>query len=357
MKVLLLGPSIQRTPGGMATVLQGILDNDVLAEKCTIQYMPTHAEGGAVIKIFFFLRAALYIFFRGRQFDIAHINVASHASFWRKTMLASLARRKGLRVILHTHAGEFEDFYASQSEENKRKIRDTFQKSDRIIALSPHWASFYSDLSTGIPVDILPNAVDCEKYEKCFQTDDFHHFLFLGRLWEAKGTTDLVSAVVSLSAEYRAKLRFYLCGDGEVDEYRELVKTQGLEDTIEVVGWISGEEKLEMFSRTGCIVHPSHAEALPMSLIEAMAAGKVVIASAVGGIPDLVTEPENGFLIQPKDTKTLAERILYVAEHPEEMAEVCRNNREKIKSLYDARILGDRLAKLYEQTGTIQKRK
>jgi glycosyltransferase involved in cell wall biosynthesis len=86
-----------------------------------------------------------------------------------------------------------------------------------------------------------------------------------------------------------------------------------------------------------------------MSILETMAAGKIIISGRVGGIPDLVTDGENGFLITPGDVESLQKHLLFVATHPEQMMQMAENNRRKIDEQYNLEKLNAWLFSMYRQ--------
>jgi glycosyltransferase involved in cell wall biosynthesis len=173
-------------------------------------------------------------------------------------------------------------------------------------------------------------------------------FLFLGRLGQRKGVYDLLQAADALvNRQHQKDFMFYLAGDGEVEQVKQVVQEKRLENNVQVLGWIGEEEKLEWLKKADIMVLPSYNEGLPMSILEAMAAGKIIISGRVGGIPDLVTDGENGFLITPGDVESLQKHLLFVATHPEQMMRMAENNRRKIDEQYNLEKLNAWLFSLY----------
>ncbi len=76
-------------------------------------------------------------------------------------------------------------------------------------------------------------------------------------------------------------------------------------ERVEFVGWLSEQEKIELLHSVDIFVLPSYHEGLPYAIIEAMASGLPIVASSVGGIPDVIRNGENGFLIEPGDIQGL----------------------------------------------------
>ena len=169
----------------------------------------------------------------------------------------------------------------------------------------------------------------------------------LGRLGERKGTYDLVAAAEAALGK-NPELRFCLAGDGEVERARAIVKEKGLEGNIDVVGWVNGEEKLRRLHEAATLVLPSYHEGLPMAILEAMAAGKAIISTNVGAIPEVVGDG-NGILVEPGDVPALTQALLRCSADGEALARMSANNREKAEGVFSIRRTHEALAEYYRQ--------
>ncbi len=135
-----------------------------------------------------------------------------------------------------------------------------------------------------------------------------HTLLFIGRIERAKGVFDLLEAVSALRPGMPA-LRLVCAGDGDTASVLRHAERLGIADAVLFTGWIGPAEMRAWMDRSAVFVLPSYTEAMPMSLLEAMAAGLPVVATAIGGIPDVVTDGHDGFLFTPGDVATL-EKLL-----------------------------------------------
>ena len=100
----------------------------------------------------------------------------------------------------------------------------------------------------------------------------------VGEVSERKGSFTLVRAWARVAPRV-PDARLVLAGQGALDEVRTLARSLGVEGSLELVGWVAGEQKRALLERAGVLVHPSLAEALPMAVLEALAAGRPVVAS------------------------------------------------------------------------------
>ena len=108
-----------------------------------------------------------------------------------------------------------------------------------------------------------------------------------------------------------------LAGEGDLAAVRQAAAEAGVAGLIELPGWVAGEAKAHCLARAGVFVLPSRFEGLPMALLEAQAAGLPVVASRVGGIPQVVSDGENGILHAPDDDADLASALARVLDAPD----------------------------------------
>jgi glycosyltransferase involved in cell wall biosynthesis len=114
-------------------------------------------------------------------------------------------------------------------------------------------------------------------------------------------------------------------------------------------GRIPQEELPVYYGASDVVVVPSLQEAWGLVATEAMACGKPVVASRVGGLPDQVIDGYNGFLVPPMDSKALADRILYFLENPSEAKRIGLNGRRLAEELFDIEKRVDKIVKLYKE--------
>ena len=103
------------------------------------------------------------------------------------------------------------------------------------------------------------------------------------------------------------------------------------------------------YAMSDIVVVPSLQEAFGLVVAEAMASGKPVIGSNVGGIPDQIIDGYNGFLVQPRKPKEIAEKILWLINNPEEARRMGMNGRRIVEEKFDINKRIDRLISLYHR--------
>jgi colanic acid/amylovoran biosynthesis glycosyltransferase len=209
-----------------------------------------------------------------------------HAHWLAAGLICVLARR---RFVLTLHgsgtAGRFADLELARR--HPRLVRFVVRRAEVVIGVSEVLAEAARRCG-GRDVRTIPNGVDLPT--RIGAEAELAEVLFVGRLSPEKGIAELVAATPGLN--------LVVAGDGPL---RHLVP--------EALGFVSHEELGELYDRAAVVVCPSYREGLPLCVLEAMAHGRPVVASAVGGIPELVEDGVTGFLVEPGDVAGLRAAI------------------------------------------------
>ncbi len=138
------------------------------------------------------------------------------------------------------------------------------------------------------------------------------HVLYLGHIGKEKGSFDLLSAAKTV-LKLEHDVIFEFVGQeqkaGDIDKLSAQIVDAGLEQNIRISPAVSGAEKIKLFASADIFVYPSYHEGMPMAVIEALACGLPIVATRVGGIPDLVFPGLNGFLVSAGKPDHLANAI------------------------------------------------
>jgi glycosyltransferase involved in cell wall biosynthesis len=352
VKVLLIGPSISKTRGGMATVISDLLRSQTLAEAVSYKYLASHSETNQLIKIIKAFNSWFQALFTVGNYDILHIHAASGASFFRKSVFVLIAKAFKKKSILHVHSNDFDTFYSNSNRYVKSFIRFTLNSCSSIIVLSQYWKLFFDNEVFARNVYVLPNGVDPEIFKCCLNSPDteYRDFLFLGRLGKRKGIYDLLAGIDTLvHKENRRDIHFYLAGDGEIEKVAAIIKERNLEHHVSLSGWIENDDKLIHLYKTQTLLLPSYHEGLPLSILEGMACGKTIISTKVGGIPELVTDYENGFLISPGNVQELTDAIRFILDNPELPGEIAKRNIAKIAHNFNLSSIHEKVLDHYKR--------
>lgn len=239
------------------------------------------------------------------EIRIVHIHGASRGSFYRKYVLFLIAKylfRR--RVIYHVHGGGFHHFYEQSGRFIQGRIRHFVDHADVLICLSDSWKRFFLERFWPMQIMVLPNAVESVITRREAEQDKVI-FLYLGKIGERKGIYDLLRAA-SLLNIHNNRFEIWIAGDGATQALHHLIESIGLQETVLYKGWVTGHAKEELLRKATVFVLPSYNEGMPVSILEAMSYGMPVIATDVGGIPELVKNGESGLLIKAGDKTALS---------------------------------------------------
>jgi len=325
-KILTLGPD-KNGKGGMASVLK--VYNDYVFNP--FLFLRTTAEGSLGFKLLIllnvFVKVPFYVFFCGVK--IIHIHGASHKSFIRKRILVNYCSLFPVNIIFHLHGGEFRLFTEKYG---AKKIRKTFKKCIKVVALSQQWEEFINNTIGYHNTVVITNIVPYPQKQNIKKNGNAICFLFMGSISEKKGVFDLLKVITANKDYYKEKIKVVIGGNGETDRLKQYIAGNQLESIVKYAGWVTGEQKIQLLNECDIYILPSYNEGLPVSILEAMSYGKAIISTNVGGIPEIVKNGKNGYLLTVGDTEALEKSISNFLE-----------NREIIKSFgdYSERIIKD----------------
>ncbi|MBN1391368.1 MAG: glycosyltransferase family 4 protein [Sedimentisphaerales bacterium] len=188
-------------------------------------------------------------------------------------------------------------------------------------------------------IAVIPNMVAGSNIEPSDEIGDYVGFV--GRVSPEKGIDTLVKA-----AEILPEIRFKLAGD--YDGLPKLVKNAP--DNCEFLGPVKQENIFDFYKGTRFVVLPSVCyEGFPMVLVEAMLSAKPVIASKIGGIPEIVEDGKTGLLFEPGNSKELSDKICYLWARPELCRKMGKAGREKALREYSPERYHQRLMHVYKK--------
>jgi len=144
--------------------------------------------------------------------------------------------------------------------------------------------------------------------------------------------------------------RLVLAGDGfERPRLKTMAKDLGIENQVEFLGPVPFTQMPDLFRRCTIFCLPTLAEAFGLSLLQAMASGKPIVASAVGGIPYFVEDGKSGHLVPSCNVEALSDALIDLLQHPEKMATMGKHNRTLIEQHYSWNPIVTQIEALYNE--------
>lgn len=348
IRALMCCSDLETVKGGMVSVVKNLLAYDRW-EDTEIVYIPTHVEKGGAAKAVYFAgaccRALGQLVFH--KVDVIHLHVSERGSVWRKLLLLRLGRLFGKPVILHHHGADFEPFYRELSPRKQRAVRRFLEDARMNLVLSELIAGQFRKLAPEGRFRVLYNAVPVPEENR--YRPQGRLVVTLGRLGQRKGTYDLIDALEKLDPKLPEDIRFCFCGDGEVEQVRQLLQERGLTHRVAHVGWIAGEEKQRLLENCLCHVLPSYREGLPMSILETMALGIPNVATAIASVPEVITSGHQGLLIDPGDVEGLAQALETLCAREELRLAMSKKAYETVALRFSSRACGRSLENIYRE--------
>ena len=221
---------------------------------------------------------------------------------WAPSYTKDMAAHEGNKVFCwHNSFGEGEGFLQrAGSLANDRLFLPKLKKYDIITCISEHIRNQLID--KGVPPDkleVIKNGVHMPSH---VSGEEDGYILFVGRLVATKGLKYLIEAMKDIEMPLK------ICGKGpELEKLASLAKNLGVDDRVELLGYVSEEERDRLLDRCSVYVMPSIFEAYGIAAAEAMSHGKPLVATKTGGLPEVVQDA--GVLVPPRDPAALAEGI------------------------------------------------
>ena len=344
-KILMVGPDLS-LHGGIVSVVQGYLDGG-LPEACDgFEYLGTGVGSSKLGKSIAFARALARYERVMPSYDIVHLHISARGSYKRKSIMARMARKAGKYVILHDHDGEFEKAFEEGGDAYRRDVRKTFGIADRVVVLSEEWRDYFAEnVCDSEKIVVVHNGVKVPA-EPCSPWSQ-QDILFLGRL-DANKSPDVLLRASRRVLERFPGTKVVFGGDGEVEKNKALAEELGIANHCEFHGWVTGEKREELFARAAVYCLPSKNEGLPMSVLEAMARGIPTIATAVGGVPQVIEDGVSGFLIGVDDEGVLSEKLSALLAAPGLRTEMGLAGRKRIERRFGIRKSASKVEGIYE---------
>jgi glycosyltransferase involved in cell wall biosynthesis len=247
--------------------------------------------------------------------DIIHIGTAHLGSFLKHSVMILIGRLMGKKVIVMLHCGY--KVLLPESGVWRRFVLFILSCCHAIAVISKEWLA----LQTLLPytsINYIPNALNLAPYLSLssarFEGRQDVKVLYLGHIGRDKGIFDLIEAAKKVCQSVHVAFRIDLLGEslsaGEYEKAQNQIAEYGLGQVVYLWKPEFDEKKLWRLAEADIYVLPSYSEGMPISIIEALASALPVVATQVGGIPDMIESGYNGLLISPQNPNQLADALI-----------------------------------------------
>ena len=350
LRVAHVGPDLLGR-GGMPSVISDLFASP-LAARHRFEFIATYGSFGDGVdrgrRLTTFVRGLVRLvrWSLGPGPRLVHIHTATRGSWYRKALCLLAVRATGRPVILHVHAGagDIGAFCERIGPVRLRVFARTFRSADRVVAVSRASAAEI-ERRLGVPdVLVVPNRAPLPLAAPLANGSgsprEAIRVLYLGGFANpVKGGRVLMQALPGLAAR-APRVSVTLAGLGS---------PPGLDaGRASWLGWLDPDGVAAALIDADVVVLPSLSEGLPVALLEALGYGKAVVATRVGGIPEIVTDGVDGVLVPPGDADALTDAIAELAADPLRRARLGRAARARAERLSHDEVY-ERLDALYRQ--------
>lgn len=281
--------------------------------------------------------------------DLVYVTPNSSGfAFFKEYLIVRLLKRKKCRIVLHFHNKGISE---KQDRLPYRLLYPSFFKNTKLILLSKR---LYSDVCRYVrECDVMycPNGLPDNALETLVKKTRIPHILFLSNLYVAKGLDVLLDACVILKNRGLA----FVCdiagaptSDYDENSFRNRLKELGIDDCVQYHGPVFGTDKAALYAEADIFVFPSMNEAFSLVVLEAMSNSLPVIASSQGGIPDMVCDAGNGFIIDGPDVQLYASKMQYLMENPELALRMGQSGRKIFEEKYSLEVFENNIVACLE---------
>jgi glycosyltransferase involved in cell wall biosynthesis len=351
----MLGPSMDY-PGGMTEVIRAYSAAGVF-EAWPLRYISTYAGRDFPAKLRPWLSAVCSVLIRlaQRRVALVHVHSAAYGSFWRKSVLCAMAYAFRVPYVIHFHDGRLPDFYQRGCNAlAKSWVRVVLRKATCVVVLSRHWRDEVHRIEPAARTAIIGNPVPIPASITPLQRPA-RRVLFLAWLHKDKGILDLLRAI-PIVLRFVPEATFVIAGSGiaggeDADSLMGLARALRIDQSLRFPGWVDGSEKDNLLRQSDVFVLPSYFEALPVGVLEAMACGVPVVATSVGGIPDVIEDRVNGLLVEPGQPDALARAIVTILTDDALRSRLREAARSDVRKRFSTESVIKDLGTLYRELG------
>lgn len=273
-----------------------------------------------------------------------------HAHFAGENRLAVTHAAASLDIPCTVTAHAIEIF----SDPNVQRLLRVCSRFDHVVVPSEYNRRYLREkIGVDTEMSVVPATTDVEKFEPSADCVS-GRLLTVARLVEKKGHEYAIDAVAQL-VEQGYDVEYHIVGSGEREEFlRERVRERGVEAYVEFLGHVSDErlnrelQEAEVFVLPCVIASDGDRDVIPVVLKEAMATETVCISTTVSAIPEMITDGQDGILVEPNDAEAVARAVGEVLDDSALRERLSKNARQTIETEYDIRIAVDELENVFE---------
>lgn len=282
--------------------------------------------------------------------DVVLVFAADVVSLLEKGVMCFVARLARRGVVLHVSGGNV-PAQCDRQRVVRTWLRWVLHSAHYVCVLSAYWTGFFNRYAERAKIIEIPNGFKLGG--PSLPRPPRSRLVFVGWVTREKGVFEALDVLADVRILYPSATLTVVGGGRDVEAFTLAVEARGLMCAVRITGWLSNGEVQRILRDSDVFLFPSHFEGLPNAVVEAMAAGLPVVATRVGGVPDLIRHGESGLLADVGDVVGMAKRVSELLAQPDLAREIGRRGREIVLERCDIERVWPRYAQALHDAATL----
>ena len=275
--------------------------------------------------------------------DLVHGNVLHNNMLF----AVSLKRKYGIPFVISEHWSVFQEQNHHKISKSARFLaKKIAEKASFILPVTENLISGLQKLGINTPMKVVGNVVDTDLFSPKFEKSEKFTFLHISNLISLKNPEKIIKAAIDLH-QINQNFELQIGGDGDLKPLQKMIHLNNAESYIKTFGMLNLEQVSEKMNAANCFVLFSDYENQPCVILESLASGIPVIATKVGGIPDLLNE-KSGVLIEKNDSHALLEAMKNVLQK-NVVLESSENLRKYVVENFSKSVIAEKFSEIYNK--------
>ena len=283
------------------------------------------------------------------QYDLMHLTSSGSLSLFKDIAMLRMARRKGLKCVVHFHFGRIPEL-AKQNNREWRMLKKVVELANKTIVIDR--ASYDVLVQLGYKsIELLDNPIAPQVVriveENKINRRESKSVLFAGHVVRTKGVFELLNACATIDG-----IKLKLVGNITHEIRRDIEQEFGTDQSwYEVCGEMPYADVIKEMQRCDIFVLPTYTEGFPNVILESMAAGCAIISTPVGAIPQMLEDDEKGrygILVEPRNVKQLHDAIEHLLNDEPLKDEMRRNVQCRVNERYNIDVVWSKMLKIWK---------
>lgn len=265
----------------------------------------------------------------GRQVDYILIDTYSTSAFWYAYLAGTLAKIIGAKYIPILHGGDL----PKRLQRSKRACDKLFNNSYANIAVSGYLKHEFE--KAGYKTVVIPNSIDISKYPFKLREQSRPKLLWV-RSFHRQYNPLMAADVLEGLLQIHPDAELCMVGpdkDGSLGEFKDYIRQKSIEEHVKITGKLSKEDWISLSENYDFFINTTNVDNTPVSVIEAMALGMIVVSTNAGGIPYLIEKDKEGCLVNIADSTAMSKTITDIISNPLRVSTLSNSARLKAEAV------------------------